>query len=116
MADRKIITIMEYNDGKSRSEEVSDGYLARANHSIFGLMDNAQEGSIVRYEEMDKFVGGLHSEIEDLDNEEVIALCREVLRSPPILNSSTRSSFSICIELRRVDYMVGDGPWRVFQF
>jgi hypothetical protein len=116
MADEESISVMEYIDGKSRSEVVSDGYLARANHSIFGLMDNAQEGSIARYEEMDKFVRGLHSEIVDLECEEIISRCREVLRRPPILNPNTRSSFSICIELRRVDYVVGDGEWRVFQF
>jgi hypothetical protein len=116
MADGESISIMEYLDGKSLYETVSDGHLARANHSIFGLMDNAQENSIARFEEMYRFVGGLHSEIEDLDNEEVISRCREVLRSPPILNPHTRSSFSICIELRRVDYMVGDGSWGVFQF
>jgi len=116
MADGESVSITEYIDGKCKSEIISEGFVTRANHSIFGLLDNANDRSIARHEEMDRFVRGLYSDIPDLDCGEIIARCRDALRKPPILNPHTRSSFSICSELKRVDYMVGNGPWRVFKF
>jgi hypothetical protein len=116
MADENNVSITEYIDGKSRSEVVSEGYVARANHSVFGMSDNAENGSIARYTEMNGFLRDICSEIPDMNCDEVIARCRDLLRRPPILNTFTRSSFTICIEEGRVDYVVGEGPWKVFQF
>ena len=40
-------------EGKTESDIIGEGYLARANHSIF---DNASENSKKRYENMSSFV------------------------------------------------------------
>ena len=40
---------------------------------------------------------------------------REQLRTPPVFGPRVRSSFIIDIQERRVDYAVGDGPWRTFR-
>ena len=99
---------------RAQTEVAEAGFLARANHSVFGLIDNAGVDSVRRYEHMSAFLGDLWNEFADLDAEEVLARCREVLRQPSILRPTTRSSFVIDVRAQRVDYVVGDGPWETF--
>ena len=114
LADAQRISVTEYFDGRARSEIVEQGYLARANHSVFGLVDNAGENSILRYERMVEFLQQLYAWFPTLDRDDVVERCRAVLRQPPLRNENTRSSFVIDVQERRVDYLVGDGGWKVF--
>jgi hypothetical protein len=116
LADAECISITEYIGGRSRSKTKSDGYLARANHSVFGLVENEGEGTLERYRAMNRFLGEIYDEIAELDNDGAIARLRKALQEHPVLTPNTRSSFTICIEESRVDYMVGDGPWEKFRF
>ena len=114
LADAERISVTEYFGGKAQSESVEEGYLARGNHSVFGLVDNASEGSVVRYERMVEFLQELYAWFPTLDQDDVVDRCRKLLRQEPILNGNTRSSFVIDVREGRVDYVVGDGPWQVF--
>jgi hypothetical protein len=114
LADAERISVTEYLGGKAQSEVVEEGYLARANHSVFGLIDNASEGSVVRYERMVEFLQELYAWFPTLDRDDVVERCRKLLRQEPILNGNTRSSFVIDVQEGRVDYVVGGGPWQVF--
>jgi len=114
LGDANRISVTEYFGGKAQSEIVEEGFVARANHSIFGLIDNAGENSVRRYERMTEFLQNLWAWFPTLDQEDVIDRCRAVLRQPPILQESTRSSFVIDVQEKRVDYAVGGGPWKRF--
>ena len=83
---------------------------------MFGLIDNQKENSQTRYEAMQTFVEGLYPQLPDLDRDDIVECCKERLRSAPILQDSTRSSFVIDIQKRRVDYMVGTRAWQTFSF
>ena len=114
LADADRISVTEYLGGKAQSGSVEEGYLARANHSVFGLVDNASEGSVVRYERMVEFLQELYAWFPTLDRDDVVERCRRLLRQEPILSGSTRSSLVIDVQEGRVDYVVGDGPWQIF--
>ena len=116
LADAGQISVTEYIGGRSKSEVLTEGYLVRANHSMFGLIDNQRGNSPRRYAEMDAFVGALFADLGDLDREAIIRRCRDRLRTPPILQERTRSSFVIDVVDRRVDYCVGGGSWQTFRF
>ena len=79
------------------SEIVEDGFLARANHSVLGVVDNETQDSVRRYERMVDFLQELYTWLPTLDGEDVLARCRAVLRQEPILNGNTRCSFIIDI-------------------
>ena len=110
LADTERISVTEYLGGKAQSESTEEGYLARANHSVSGLVDNASEGSVFRYERMVEFLQELYAWFPTLDRDDVVDRCRKLLRQEPILNGNTRSSFVIDVGEGRVDYVVGDGP------
>ncbi len=114
LADAERISVTEYFGGQAQSEMVEEGFLARANHSVFGLVDNEGENSVLRYERMMEFLQELWAWFPTLDQDDVVTRCRKVLRQEPILNANTRSSFVIDVQEKRVDYLVGDGPWKVF--
>ncbi len=116
LADANQISVTEYFGGKTKSEILHQGYLVRANHSVFGLIDNRRGNSGTRYEAMAAFVADLYPRLPDLDRETVIERCKNRLRTPSILQERTRSSFVVDIQERRVDYRVGSGPWQTFQF
>ena len=116
LADGGHISVTEYFGGKAQSEVLTEGYRVRANHSVFGLIDNCKGNSPVRFSKMESFVASLYPQLPDLDEETIIERCRDRLRTPPILQPSTRSSFVIDIRGRRVDCCVGNGPWRTFRF
>ena len=116
LADAGHISVTEYIGGRSKSEVLTEGYLVRANHSVFGLIDNKRGNSPLRFAEMDAFVGDLFAELRDLDSETIILRCQDRLRTPPILQERTRSSFVIDVADRRVDYCVGKGSWHTFRF
>jgi len=50
-----------------------------------------------------------------LSDGEIIEQCKKRLRSEPILNKNTRSSFAIDVQNQRVDYKIEDKEWRVWQ-
>ena len=112
LGDRERISVTEYFGGEVRSEVLQEGFLARANHSCLGVLDNETEESRRRYERMVEFLQELYAWMPTLDGEDLIARCRAILRQEPILNENTRSSFVIDVEDRRVDYMVGSGRWQ----
>ena len=116
LADGDRISVTEYFGGEARSEIQEEGFLARANHSRLGVVKNGTENSLMRYETMAGFLEELHSQLAELDREEIIARCRQVLRADPLLRDSTRSSFVIDVQERRVDYVVGRGSWQTFRF
>ena len=116
LGDGHEISVSEYSAGRAMSQTVSDGYLARANHSEFGLLDNATEGSQMRRAKMLEFLRTLHPRIDGLQTDEILDACKPLLRSWPICHEATRSSFVILVQERRVEYMVGDGPWHTFAF
>ena len=85
--------------------------LARANHSVFGIVDNITDNSQKRYENMCYFLENL---LRDLPSEgEIIERCKQRLRSKPILNENTRSSFVVYVQDGRVDYKIEDKKWRI---
>jgi hypothetical protein len=113
LADSSQIAVVEYFEGRTEFEVIEEGYLARANHSIFGIVDNASENSKNRYESMISFLKNL---FQDFPSErEMIEKCKKRLRSEPILNKNTRSSFVINVKEQRVDYKVEDRKWRVWK-
>jgi hypothetical protein len=117
LADAETISVTEYFGGQVRSQVIEKkGYLVRANHSILGLLDNATQDSVRRYECMAEFLQELYAWGPVLDREAIIARCKAVLRQEPILNANTRSSFVIDIQERQVDYRVGNAPWKTFRF
>jgi len=107
------IAVVEYFESKAESEVIQEGWLARANHSIFGVVENAGENSKSRYENMSSFLGNLFQDF--LSDGEIIEQCKKRLRSEPILNKNTRSSFAIDVQNQRVDYKIEDKEWRVWQ-
>jgi hypothetical protein len=50
LADDRHLSVTEYFGGKVRSEILEAGFLARANHSVLGVLDNRGENSTARYE------------------------------------------------------------------
>ena len=116
LADARHISVTEYFGGKTRSQISEAGFLARANHSVFGVVENVAENSVARYARMAGFLEDLYPQLSDLDRETGIARCKTVLRETPILNPNTRSSFVMDIQERRVDYKIGDGAWQTFRF
>ena len=115
LADPQHISVTEYFGGKAQSQILEEGFLARANHSTFGVVQNVGENSAARYTQMKGSLENLYPQLPNLDRETVIARCKAILREPPILNPNTRSSFVIDIQERRVDYMIGDGDWETFR-
>ena len=116
LADESHISVTEYFGGNAQSKIKTEGILLRANHSVFGLIDNHGENSGSRYNQMQTFLNPTYPQIKDLGRAEIIDRCKDLLRTPPILNDNTRSSFVIDIQERRIDYMVGNSPWQTFQF
>ena len=118
LGDCEQIAVTEYFGGDVRTEFATDGFLARANHSVLGVVDNETEGSVRRYERRVGFLQELYAWLPTLDSEDVVARCRAVLRQEPILNENTRSSFVVNVAEGRVDYLVGamggSGKWRTF--
>ena len=118
LGDREQIAVTEYFGGAARTEIVADGILARANHSVLGVVENVTESSIRRYDRMVDFLQELYAWLPTLDGEDAVARCRAILRQEPILNEYTRSSFVVDVAERRVDYLVGatggGGRWRTF--
>ena len=116
LADRDHISVTEYLGGRVQSTVVEDGCLVRANHSILGLPARCNRSSLERHAAMTSFVDDIFPRLGDLDRDEVVNRCRRQLRTPPVFGPRVRSSFVIDIQERRVDYAVGDGPWRTFRF
>ncbi|NKB70010.1 MAG: hypothetical protein GKR89_23290 [Candidatus Latescibacteria bacterium] len=116
LADLERIAVSEYFNGQVQSEVLEKGFLARANHSILGVVDNETEDSVRRYERMVNFLQELFAWFPALDGDDIVERCRKVLRQEPLLNTHTRSSFVVDIEEQRVDYKVGDRPWQTFRF
>lgn len=116
LGDANRISVTEYLGGEVQSEILDEGVLVRANHSVFGLVDNRREDSEERYREMLSFADGLYEELAQMDLETCIDRCRNRLRTPPLLKEKTRSSFVIDVVGRRVDFMVGERPWETFSF
>ena len=114
LGDAQRISATEYFGGLVETEVLEEGFLARANHSLLGVVDNATEDSVRRYERMVDFLQGLFAWLPTLDGEDVVARCRAVLRQEPLLNGNTRSSFVVDVEDGRVDYVVGEGRWQSF--
>jgi len=106
----------EYLGGKIRSRMLEEGFIARANHFLFGLDDNATEDSVARHTRMQQFLKELFDDLPNLGLDEVVSRCKTVLRSRPILNENTRSSLVMDVSNRRVEYVVADGPWESFVF
>ena len=116
LASEDHISVTEYFGGSAKSELLETGYFIRANHSMFGLIDNQTENSLTRYAAMRTFVEELYPQLPDLDRHTIIERCKDRLRTPPILQDSTRSSFVVDIQERRVDYIVGTNAWQTFCF
>jgi hypothetical protein len=116
LADRSRISITEYFNGRSHSEILKEGFLSRANHSIFGLIDNEVENSLTRHGVMTTFADNLYQELPALSDEEIVSRCQKRLRTRPLLTENTRSSLVMDIPNKRVHYMVGAGPWKKFEF
>ena len=116
MGDRSRICVMEYLAGDCLTKSTKDGFLARANHSIFGLTENANQFSRLRYDRMLAFLASLHEVMDEMEIDGLFELCRGLLRTHPVLNGNTRSSMVVCHRELRVDYLVADGEWRVFRF
>jgi len=114
LGDRERIAVVEYFAGQVLSEIVEDGFLARANHSALGVVDNETQDSVRRYERMVDFLQELYTWLPTLDGEDVLARCRAVLRQEPILNGNTRCSFIIDVEGGQVDYLLGRGWWQSY--
>ena len=116
LGDSEKISVTEYFEGSAKSEVVEDGVLVRANHSVFGLIDNRVDQSEERFEEMTAFADGLYGDLDEVDNEAAFDRCKERLRTPPIFRDTTRSSFVIDVVGRRIDHTVKTRPWRTFSF
>jgi len=116
LADRNRISVTEYFGGNARSELLEDGYLVRANHSVFGLIDNEGENSLTRLEAMTTFAEDIYNELPRLSEGEILDKCKERLRTGPILQDATRSSFILDIGKKTIHYMLGRGPWSSFTF
>ena len=116
LADAQRISVSEYFAGQVQTEVVEKGFLARANHSLLGLVDNQTESSVRRYERMVDFLQDLFAWFPALDGDDIMERCRKILRREPLLNANTRSSFVVDIEERRVDYKVGEEAWQTFRF
>lgn len=116
IGDRSRICVVEYLAGDCLTKSTRNGFFARANHSVFGLTENANQFSRLRYDRMFAFLASLHDVMDEMEIDGLFGLCRELLRTHPVLNGNTRSSMVMCPEELRVDYLVGDGDWRVFRF
>ena len=114
LGDRERIAVLEYFGGEVKSEVVENGFLARANHSVLGVVDNDSEDSVRRYERMVDFLQDLYAWLPTLDGEDVLARCRAMLRQEPILNGNTRSSFVVDVEGGQVDYLLTRGRWQSY--
>jgi hypothetical protein len=110
------ICVMEHLAGRHSTKSTRNGFFARTNHSIFGMTENADEFSKLRYDKMVAFLASLHERMDEMEIDELFGLCRGLLRSHPILHDNTRSSMVMCPGELRVDYLVGDGEWQVFRF
>lgn len=112
LADEKHIGVVEYFGGKVKTEVKEEGYIARANHSIFGLVKNYRERSGKRYEMMRSFLDELYRDLDATMNEEVVRRCKKLLMTEPILHNSTRSSFVIDVDKSQVYYNIRGQEWK----
>jgi len=112
LGDRQQIAVLEYFGGQVKSEVVENGFLARANHSVLGVVDNGNEDSARRYERMVDFLQDLYAWLPTLDGDDVLTRCRAMLRQEPIMNGNTRSSFVVDVEGGQIDYLLAKGPWQ----
>jgi hypothetical protein len=116
LADATGVALVEVVDGESRVEVTENGFLAR---SCPGLDEAMEEGNAlgeIRGERMTAFLEGLYAWLPALDEDDVAARCRAVLRQEPILNPRTRASLYADLADGRVDLAIGDGPWQVERF
>lgn len=116
--DTSNIAVMEYLKRKTKFEILANGFLARANQSVFGLRndwDNYELSSVERYEKMESFLKRLFRELPDLNCEEIIDRCKKVLRTKPILNKFTLSSVVMDVQKRIIEFKIGNGRWQKFQ-
>ena len=116
LADGNRISVTEYFGGTARSEILEDGYLVRANHSVFGLIENEGKNSLTRWEAMTAFAKDIYGELPHLSDGEILESCKARLRTGPILQDTTRSSFVMDIGKKTIHYMLGNGPWNSFAF
>ncbi len=116
LGDSRSISVTEYFGGNAQSRILEEGVLIRANHSVFGLAEKKSEDSENRYDEMAEFSKALYDELDNLDLGDAIGKAKARLRTPPLLRESTRSSFVISVETKRVVHMVGKRPWQSFSF
>lgn len=115
-ADKRKIAIAEHFLGRIRREVKEEGYIARANHSVLGVVNNFNEGSGRRYRAMESFLKVLYEELDGLSDEEVLERCREVLLSPPILNDNTLGHIVIIIHELSFHYAARNKSWKTFRF
>lgn len=119
LGDVESIAVMEYLRGRTRSKIIQEGFLARANHSIFGLRDNDFDNFDVntrnRGEEMLQFLESLFLRMPFLDREGIVRRCKRLLEKRPVFNQFTLSSMVIDIQGRRVEFKMRDGKWQTFR-
>ena len=73
LADPQHISVTEYFGGRAQSQILEEGFLARANHSVFGVVQNVGENSAARYTQMKGSLENLYPQLPNLDRETVIA-------------------------------------------
>jgi len=116
LADSTGICVVEYAKDKVAHFRVQDGYLARANHFVLLPIRNASEDSLMRQEAMERFLESLYRSAARLGPSEMVSRGISVLRSAPILNDQTRSSFVIDVVSREIRYILGSGSLQTFSF
>lgn len=118
LADKRRIAVVEHFGRKARSKSTTEGFFFRANHSVFGVVDNAyaDDDSVARHQVMNDFLKKLYKDMPRLNREDIRKQCKAMLREKPVLNRRTRGSMVIDIESGRVDYCIGKTAWRTFQW
>jgi hypothetical protein len=116
LADCGCLSVTEHLGEKHRTEIVTEGSIARANHSVFGLVNNEYESSQRRYSQMVAFLEGIEDKMARIGTPRLIDLGKRLLRTPPILNENTRSSFLIDLSNLAVHHLTGGERWRRMTF
>jgi len=116
LADSTGVCVVEYAKGMLAHFRVQDGYLARANHFLLLPIKNATEDSLMRQEAMERLLERLYRSAAELQPCEMASTGISVLRTAPILNDQTRSSFVIDVVSREIRYILGSGSVQAFSF
>lgn len=115
LAEGGQVALVEVVGREPRTEVTGTGFFARSSLEPDEAAEDRPPLGEIRGERLTAFLEQLYAWLPALDEEDVAARCWAVLRQEPILNPRTRASLFADVLDRRVDLVLGEGPWQTLR-